>query len=273
MLAVDLPRLLLSEAKEKKFEHPGTNIGCVQIVDDNGVPFIHDNPRVTVSHKEISRGRHWFYISATQRPCFSFRCCADVMLACLIVPDKIHPANPMLSYTTAGGVHTGDVVNVSCRHGWTVGMHKGIGASAERTWIVDGDSPRYNPVTTKGHHAAGEDEARPGDELLERNDNSASGFTGVYRRGKRWASCCRKQGKYLTVGSFDTPLQAARARAARMAEMGSEPLPESSTVAAGASAATAPSSAPPPAAPAAASPAAPAAVLGLGICNLAPWYV
>ena len=47
-----------------------------------------------------------------------------------------------------------------------------------------------------------------GDELLERDAESASGYIGVAVAGNKWMA----RAKQTYIGCFDTPLEAARAR-------------------------------------------------------------
>jgi len=54
---------------------------------------------------------------------------------------------------------------------------------------------------------------QPGDALLQRNEDAESGFVGVARNKSRWAAhTAREGGVRKHIGTFDTPIEAARAR-------------------------------------------------------------
>jgi len=59
---------------------------------------------------------------------------------------------------------------------------------------------------------------QPGDALLERNENAESGFVGVSRNRGRWAAHTPRNGGVREhIGTFDTPVEAARALQDRLA--------------------------------------------------------
>ena len=79
---------------------------------------------------------------------------------------------------------------------------------------------------TDGNYCAGNhaEEWGPGDKLLERSKDqrNVSGFNGVTPVGNRWVAMVRRSHKNTHVGTYDTPLQAARARRSYLVAAGDQ---------------------------------------------------